>query len=151
MKQIALVTEVAEGTAKVSVLRKEACASCSGRYFCGSSKKVVSKVFDPIGVKVGDTVEVEAKSGAMLGYAALLFVAPIILAAILYFVFAKVNYVLSIVGAVVGFALPYLAALIIEKKTAISLPVITRIESPRSDGLDPECRFSKGDGDNDTV
>ena len=142
-----MVTEVSKGTAKVSVLRKEACASCSGRYFCGSSKKMVSKVSDPIGVSVGDTVEVEARSGAMLGYAALLFVAPIILAAVLYFALERMGGVWQIAGAIVGFILPYLAALVIEKKTAFSLPVITRVEAQNVTEKAPDCRFSDGGGD----
>ena len=142
-----MVTEVSEGTAKVSVLRKEACASCSGRYFCGSSKKTETKVSDPIGVKVGDTVEVEARSGAMLGYAALLFVAPIILAAVLYFALERIGGVWAVVGAIVGFILPYLVALVIEKKTAFSLPVITRVEAQSITEKAPDCRFSGKDGD----
>lgn len=150
MKQIAVVTEVSEGTAKVSVLRKEACASCSGRYFCGSSKKMESKVSDPIGVSVGDTVEVEARSGAMLGYAALLFLAPIILAASLYFALGRIDGVWQVLGAIVGFVLPYLVALVIEKKTAFSLPIITRVETPKTVESDPDCRFS-ADGDDKTV
>lgn len=133
--------------AKVSVLRKEACASCSGRYFCGSSKKTETKVSDPIGVKVGDTVEVEARSGAMLGYEALLFVAPIILAAVLYFALERIGGVGAVVGAIVGFILPYLVALVIEKKTAFSLPVITRVEARSVSENDPDCRFSGKDGD----
>lgn len=146
-----MVTEVSEGTARVSVLRKEACASCSGRYFCGSSKKMESKVSDPIGVSVGDTVEVEAKSGAMLGYAALLFVAPIILAAAFYFVLGRFGGVWQIAGAIVGFVLPYLIALVIEKKTAFSLPVITRVETPKAVESDPDCRFSGNCGNDKTV
>lgn len=148
---MALVTEVARGTATVSVLRKEACAACSGKYFCGSSKKTVSKAVDPIGVKVGDTVEVEARSGIVLGYAALLFVMPIVLSAVLYSVLCNVNNVLAVVSAVVGFALPYLAALIIEKTTKVSLPVITRIESRNVGQNDPETCVSRCDGDNESV
>lgn len=145
-----MVTEVSEGTARVSVLRKEACASCSGRYFCGSSKKTESKVSDPIGVSVGDTVEVEARSGAMLGYAALLFLAPIILAVVLYLAFGRFGGVWQVAGAIAGFILPYLVALVIEKRTAFSLPVITRVEAPKSSESDPDCRFSAG-GDDKTV
>ncbi len=129
LKQIALVTEVSNGTAKVSVLRKEACSACSGRYFCGSSKKAVSEAIDPIGVKVGDTVTVESKSSTVLGYAAMLFVMPIILAAVLYSVLCDVNAALAAISAVAGFVLPYIAALIIEKKTKVTLPVITRVEA----------------------
>lgn len=146
-----MVTEVSEGTAKVSVLRKEACASCSGRYFCGSSKKMESKVSDPIGVSVGDTVEVEAKSGVMLGYAALLFLAPIVSAVALYFALGRVGGVWQVIGAIAGFVLPYLVALVIEKNTSFSLPVITRVETQRSAKSDPDCRFSQGGGDGKTV
>ncbi len=146
-----MVTEVSEGTAKVSVLRKEACASCSGRYFCGSSKKTESKVSDPIGVSVGDTVEVEARSRAVLGYAALLFLAPIILAPALYFALGRVGGIWRVVGAIAGFVLPYIVAFAIEKKTAFSLPVITRVEPPKSVESDPDCRFSGNGGDDKTV
>lgn len=132
VKQIALVTEVSGGKATVSVLRKEACSACSGKYFCGSSKKAASKAVDRIGVKVGDTVEVEARSSVMLGYAALLFVTPIVSAAILYSVLYGINMTLAAISAVAGFVIPYLAAFLIEKKTDVALPVITRIVDRRS-------------------
>ena len=70
MKQKGIVKETENGIAIVSILREEACSSCSGRKFCGSAKRVDVKVKNSLDAEVGDTVEIETASEKVLGFAA---------------------------------------------------------------------------------
>ena len=82
MEQTVLVKRVLEdGSAEVLRVRESACSGdchkCSG---CGSSQQtMVIPAENPIGAKVGDWVVIEAKSGAVLKAAAMLYIVPLVL------------------------------------------------------------------------
>jgi sigma-E factor negative regulatory protein RseC len=82
MEQTVLVKRVLEdGSAEVLRVRESACSGdchkCSG---CGSSQQtMVIRAENPIGAKVGDWVVIEAKSGAVLKAAVMLYIVPLVL------------------------------------------------------------------------
>lgn len=82
MEQTVLVKRVLEdGSAEVLRVRESACSGechkCSG---CGSSQQtMVICAENPIGAKVGDWVAIEAKSGAVLKAAVMLYIVPLVL------------------------------------------------------------------------
>ena len=82
MEQTVLVKRVLEdGSAEVLRVRESACSGdchkCSG---CGSSQQtMVIRVENPIGARVGDWVVLEAKSGAVLKAAVMLYIVPLVL------------------------------------------------------------------------
>lgn len=129
MKQKALVIKTQEnGTATVTVLRRSACSACSARHVCGSAKKTESTVNNKIGAVVGDTVEIEVPSENVIGYSSLVFLAPVLLALILYFVFATFGETYGILGAAAGFIIPFIIAFFISKANADKLrPTVTAI------------------------
>ena len=129
MKQQAVITEIKNDTvATITVLRKSACSACSARHACGSAKKTVSTVNNKIGAKVGDTVEIEVPSENVLGYSALVFLAPVFLALILYMILAPKGEIYGIIGAAVGFVLPFTVAFFVSKANAEKVrPTVTAI------------------------
>jgi sigma-E factor negative regulatory protein RseC len=95
MKTKAIVTAVDGRFATVETTRTSACEGChkategEGCSVCslmGGEKKLSSKAYNPVGAKVGDTVMVESSSARMLWYAALVFLVPILVAILGYFV-----------------------------------------------------------------
>ncbi len=125
MKRNAVVESVSGDRAIVSFLREEACGSCAGRHFCTNAKKTSAEVKNPVGAKVGDTVEIETDTSSMLLYCVILFLAPVLLALAMYLVFININVTLAYILTAVGFILPYPFATVLNKKT--SLPVITKL------------------------
>ena len=63
-------------------LEGESCSVCS---LMGGNTTLTSRADNSIGAQVGDTVEIESDSGRILSYAALVFLAPVVLALLLYF------------------------------------------------------------------
>ena len=82
MEQTVLVKRVLEdGSAEVLRVRESACSGdchkCSG---CGSSQQTMMILAEnPIGARVGDWVVIEAKSGAVLKAAVMLYIVPLVL------------------------------------------------------------------------
>ena len=86
MKQTAQVTRiVAPGYVEVKVRRTSACASahncgsCDHCSFMENAPEIKVVAEDPCGAGVGDTVTVESASARVLGAAALLYIAPLVL------------------------------------------------------------------------
>ena len=128
MKQEAIVISTDGDKATVSILRKEACSHCEGRAVCGTAKMMNVTVKNSVGAVKGDTVTIETPTENVLGYAALVFLAPVLLAVTLYLVFSGINKTLSVVLPICGFVLPFIVALIIDrKKREERIPVITEI------------------------
>ncbi len=125
LKRNAVVESVSGEKATVSFLREEACAGCAGRRLCMNSKNTSAEVRNLIGARVGDTVEIETETSSVLLYCLILFLAPVLLALVMYLVFMNVNTVLAYVLTVVGFILPYPFAAVLNRKTL--LPIITKI------------------------
>ena len=138
MKHNAVVIKTDGDKATVSVLREEACSHCAGRVVCGTAKKFEVTVKNPVSANVGDTVVIENESGNVLAYSALVFLAPVALALVMYIIFSQINNVLSAVMAVFGFVLPFVIAFIIDRKNRDKrLPVITEILAPEN--VTPPC------------
>ena len=134
MKHNAIVKETDGKMAVVAILRQDACSHCAGRVVCGGGKVTTVTVKNDIGAEVGDTVVIESPSESVLGYAALVFLAPVLLAVTLYLAFSQISKALAIVGGVLGFVLPYAAAFVIDrKKREERMPEITEILQAQDD------------------
>ena len=87
MKTTGTVKNVTGKYAQVECVRESACDGCHSKDFClACSKKMLTvKAKNQVGALPGDEVEIESPSGTVLGYAALIFVVPIIVALAGYF------------------------------------------------------------------
>lgn len=101
MEQLVRVREVyPNGTAQVIHVRESACSGdchkCSG---CGAAKEAVLFTADnPIGARPGDLVKVESDTGTVLKAAVVLYVLPLVL----FFLGYYVGSVLGISGGLAG-------------------------------------------------
>ena len=133
MEHKAVVLKTYGEKADVSVLREEACAHCAGRVVCGTAKRLTVQVKNPIGAKEGDTVTIERPSESVLFYSALVFLAPVLLAVVLYLCFTQINEIFGMIAAVLGFIAPFVAAMVIDRRAREDrLPVITEIAMPEN-------------------
>lgn len=94
MNTFATVKEVNGKYAVVETERRSACDGChkntngEGCAMCkifGGNAKVSARARNTVGAQVGDKVEIESSSARMLGYAALVFILPLVLAVVSYF------------------------------------------------------------------
>ena len=95
----------ADGTAQVLRIRESACSGechkCSG---CGAVKETLLLTAEnPIGAKPGQMVMVETTSSAVLTAAAVLYLLPLVLFFVGYFVLFSIGY--GAAGGGIGFAL----------------------------------------------
>ena len=119
MRQRATVLETNGKEAVIEVSRATMCDGCEKHGGCeghceitgllSTGGKMKTRAKNTLGAEVGDTVEVETASSKVLGYAALVFVLPIIVAGILYFAADSVWHTESagLIGAAVGFVLTF--------------------------------------------
>ncbi len=93
MKTKATVVEVYGNRAKVESERLSACEGChkategEGCSVCslmGANRTISTEAYNPLGAKVGDIVMIESATGRILGYAALVFLLPLLMAATCY-------------------------------------------------------------------
>lgn len=105
MKTTGTVKSTEGGSAQVSVIRTSACDGCHSKDFClsCSKKEMTVSVTNDVGAMPGDTVELYSPTGRVLGYAALVFVLPIVLAISgyigAYYIFGESYAVLGALGA----------------------------------------------------
>lgn len=67
--------------AGVSVMRSSACDACHAKGFCVECKKTMeARALNAVGAEAGDTVELESPTGTVLGYAAIMFLMPVVAA-----------------------------------------------------------------------
>ena len=125
MKQTAQVTRiVAPGYVEVKVRRTSACASahncgsCDHCSFMENAPEIKVVAEDPYGAGVGDTVTVESASARVLGAAALLYIVPLVLFFLGYFVGGSLGW--SEAGAIAlgggGFLLGLLGAFALDRR-----------------------------------
>ncbi len=119
MTQIATVKKVLpDGFVTVAVTRKSACAhDCDRCAGCGTVSGAVSvKARDPLGVRPGQKVMVESRTGQVLGIAALVYLLPLLGFLLGYFLSGglaeSVRYVLAAVAA----ALCFLPAILYDRR-----------------------------------
>ena len=129
MKQIATVTQVlGDGLAQVSVVRRSACAhdceNCSG---CGAkTTKVTVCAKCDIPVAPGDTVELYSDN-RVLGYAALVYLVPLILFIVGYVCPSDVEEVVRYLCAFAGLLLGVLIAVVCDRRVRRSRAVMYQI------------------------
>ncbi|MBR5516301.1 MAG: SoxR reducing system RseC family protein [Clostridia bacterium] len=87
MKQSGIVLKTDGEFATVEVMQSSACAGCSKQEGCVSCKKKTKAVaYNPIGAVKGDKVILETKSSTVLLYALLVFVLPLLLCGLGYYI-----------------------------------------------------------------
>lgn len=87
MKQKGTVIEAQGEFATVEVMQTSACVGCSKQEGCiACKKKIRAKAYNPIGADKGDVVTLESNSNMVLLYALLVFILPIVLCGIGYYV-----------------------------------------------------------------
>ena len=85
MKQQGIVIKTEDnGTAQVSVKRERACDVCKIKDSC--KKTIISVAENAIDAKNGDVVTIETPSSLIILYSALVFILPIFIALISYFI-----------------------------------------------------------------
>ena len=109
-----------DGTADVVHVRQSACSGdchkCSG---CGAAKEtIVLTVKNPIGAKVGDIVYIHSESGPVLAGAAVLYMLPLVLFFLGFFLGASwdMGALAGGIGFVLGIALAALYDRVIARK-----------------------------------
>ncbi len=116
MQQIGIVRATDGESATVEVSRKSACEGCHAKAdgecsACVSlgGKTVSTKAHNGIGAKVGDRVMLESESSTVLLYAAAVFLFPLLLGVIGYFVGGLIEGAApAYIGAVLGFVLAFI-------------------------------------------
>ncbi len=87
MKQVATVKEIQTDKALLLVKRQSMCEGCHKESSCSSCSQVLEiEVDNTLFAEVGDTVEIETPGGSVIGVAALIFLLPLLLAFVAYFV-----------------------------------------------------------------
>lgn len=118
MEQLVRVKEVYDnGTAQVIHIRESACSGdchkCSG---CGAAKEAVLLTADnPIGARRGDLVKVESATGPVLKAAVVLYVIPLILFFLGYYLGATLWDVGALI-ACLGFVLGVVLVVVYDRK-----------------------------------
>ena len=127
MRQRAVVLEVSGKEAVIEVSRATMCDGCEKHGGCeghceitgllSTGGKMKTRALNKIGASVGDTVEVETESKKILGYAALVFILPIIMCGVFYFAadaLFEAEYAPAI-GAAVGFVLTFAGIAVVDR------------------------------------
>ena len=128
MRQKGTVTDVFEdtGVARVRVLRSAMCDGCENRadgkscacsLMVSKAKEMTVDAVNPLFASPSDEVEIETESGTVLSYAAVVFLLPILGAALFYFLgerlFPASDF--SWAFALVGFVLSFLPAVFVDR------------------------------------
>ena len=141
MRQTARVVEITEKGTVIETRRAAMCENCertSGKDGCqghcelsfiidGKGKYARAYAVNKIGAAVGDRVEVETESKRVMGYAALVFIAPLVVCGLFYYLGRLIfdNTVAACVSAGVGFALTFAVIAVLDRVLAKKPPAIT--------------------------
>lgn len=144
MQQRAVVTNTKGKLAEIEVRRATMCDGCEKNGGCShscelsgivaGSQTMRTTALNKVGANIGDIVEVETESTKVLGYAALVFLLPILVCAVFYYL----TYTIvsaeapAIIAAVVSFVLTFLGISIFDRKKKKKDPdiVIVNIVTP---------------------
>ncbi len=87
MKQTGVVVEIIGNNAKVECDRQSACDMCENASVCGEKcKKVYATAQNTVNAQIGDFVEIETESKQVLKNAFIVFLIPVLLSFVAYFV-----------------------------------------------------------------
>lgn len=121
MQQTATVQRIlSNGRAEIAVPRKSACGhdceECAGCGVTGTS--VLAEAENPIGAKPGDKVVVESSSGTVLGIIAVVYLIPVILFLLGYFLTGGFlpTEGLRYAAAGIAFAIGLLPAVVLDRR-----------------------------------
>ena len=106
MEEEAVVLEVKDKKAKIEIKRSKSCRGC-GLCSLNPSGMMVTEVEDPIGVKVGDRVQVEIPDKDFLKAVFILYLVPVIGLITGALIGSKFNPRMSIFGGFIGLALSF--------------------------------------------
>ncbi|MBQ4044510.1 MAG: SoxR reducing system RseC family protein [Clostridia bacterium] len=135
MRQKAIVLQTYGNRAKVRVLRSSMCEGCSkkedgGSCACGAllgaNRVMDAEAENAVRAEIGDAVEIETESSVVLGYAALVFLLPVLLFFFGYTAAqgcSELTYIPWIVGAGC-FLLSFIPVLMLEKHKRKTVPQI---------------------------
>ena len=126
MKKTAIVTKISGEYAEIKVERSSMCDNCSAKgencscshaALLGAGKGMTAKARCLTQVSVGDTVEIETSDLKVLGYAAFVFVLPLIVFAVFYAAAWAIsdNQVISFAAGTVGFVLSFVLIGVFER------------------------------------
>ncbi len=151
MRQRAVVIRTEGKIAEIEVSRSSMCDGCQKNGGCehhcelsgliaGSGKKMKTTAQNRIGAKAGDTVEVETESTKVLGYAALVFLMPIFVCAVFYFLAEAVfaSGTAGVIAAAAGFVLSFFGIYVFDRSKKKSLPdivIVDIVERPENAGI----------------
>lgn len=136
MRQRAVVLETKGNIAVIEVSRSTMCDGCEKNSGCAghcditgimsAGNKMKAKAENVIGAAVGETVEIETESSRVLGYAALVFLVPIVMCAVFYQIVLSLfhDQAAAVGGAAAGFVLTFALIAIIDRKIAKRTPDI---------------------------
>lgn len=133
MKQVAVVSKILQdGYAEIIVTRKSACsADCDSCHGCAHPEEKVSICAKNVAdAQVGETVTVESATSTILGWTALLYLFPVLLMFLLYFIvpFSEgIKIISSLAGLALGFFLCKMVSEKILKRRSIKF-IITEIK-----------------------
>ncbi|MCL2774604.1 MAG: SoxR reducing system RseC family protein [Oscillospiraceae bacterium] len=110
MKNTAYVKEINGGKAVLKVRRECACQNkynCNAQCFALQNEVIEVTVDNNIGAKTGDFVEVEGKTSAIMTYAAVVFILPVFITLLLFFITYAVtkNQITPFIVSGIGFVL----------------------------------------------
>ena len=147
MRQRAGVVKAEGKIAEIEVSRASMCDGCQKNGGCehhcelsgliaGSGKTMKTTAQNKIGAEPGDTVEVETDSTKVLGYAALVFMMPIFVCAVFYFIVDAVFAASApaLIAAAAGFVLAFSGIYLFDRSRKKSLPDIAVVEIVRRAG-----------------
>ena len=139
MRQRAVILEKKGKEAIIEVSRATMCDGCEKHGGCeghceitgllSTGGKMKTRAQNGIGADIGDTVEVETASKKVLGYAALVFILPIVMCGVFYFVFGKIfgTQAYALIGAGAGFVLTFAGIAVfdrIKQKNAPDIEIV---------------------------
>ncbi len=136
MRQKATVVEWKDNTgniARVRVLRSAMCDGCEKRAegkscacsaMLGSAREMLVDAQNPLSAAVGDEVEIETETDAVLTYAAAVFLLPLFGATLLYFIAARLSFSEGscLIAALIGLVLAFLPAFFMDRAKRKKLP-----------------------------
>ncbi|MBQ9735038.1 MAG: SoxR reducing system RseC family protein [Clostridia bacterium] len=150
MRELGVITEVTDGSAKVSVDKKTECDKCGMCLFPKGASKIEFDAKNSVGGLVGDTVEIETeRDGKLLG-AILVFLVPLILIGLSALIgYLIINSELSVLIMSLCLIVAWFAVLsLIDKKlkkTVSFSPVIIRIIKEENTILDKQTKEKQND------